>query len=85
MVTEFIKEKFGAPKNSKKYSIQIKNRGIKDQNSAKKRIEKQIKGEDIFFTDETGIDLNPFSYDYIRQYPEEQKNIEKKTLSFVNQ
>ena len=38
-------------------------------------IQKQIKGEDIFFTDETGIDLNPFSYDYIRLYPEELKKL----------
>ena len=38
-------------------------------------IPKQIKGEDIFFTDETGIDLNPFSYDYIRLYPEELKKL----------
>ena len=75
MVTEFLKEKFGAPRKLKKVFCLDEKQREKRLEFCKQMIEKQIKGEDIFFTDETGIDLNPFSYDYIRLYPEELKKL----------
>ena len=43
----------------------------------KKIIEKQIKGENIFFTDETMLDLSLFTYYYIRITPEKQEKLRK--------
>ena len=48
MVTEFLKEKFGAPRKLKKvFYLDERQRG-KRLEFCKQMIEKQIKGEDIF-------------------------------------
>ena len=48
MVTEFLKEKFGAPRKLKKVFYLDKKQRDKRLEFCKKMIEKQNKGEDIF-------------------------------------
>ena len=82
-VNNYLKEYFGRPKKIRKVfylsDIQKKNRC----DFCQKILAKKLKPEQIFFTDESKVELGPFTHDYIRLDPNLNR-LDKKTYDLLN-
>ena len=84
MITDHLKTIFGNPRKIKKVFYLDDKKKRERLEFCQKILKKQIKGENIFFIDETKLDLSPFTYDYIRITREDQERLKKGDPSIAN-
>ena len=78
-VNNYLKQYFWKPRKIRKLFFYQKNKKNKRYEFCKTIIEKELKPEQIFFTDESKVELGSFTNDMIRLNPEK-KNLMKKHI-----
>ena len=68
-LNNYLKEYFGKPRKIRKVFHLTKEQKEKRKNFCQMILEKKIRPEQIFFSDESKIDLSPFTHDFIRLDP----------------
>jgi len=81
-VNNYLKEYFGRPRKIRKVFFLSKEQMIKRKQFCQMILDKKIKPEQIFFTDESLIDLGSFSHDLIRLDP--LKKWDESTYTLLN-
>ena len=82
-VNNYLKEYFGRPKKIRKVFYLSDIQKKKRCDFCQKILAKKLKPEQIFFTDESKVELGPFTHDYIRLDPNLNR-LDKKTYDLLN-
>ena len=82
-INRYLKEYFGKPRKIRKVFYLSEEQKKKRVDFCKKILERGIKAEQIFFTDESNIQLGAFTNDYIRLDPDK-KPWDESTYELIN-